>query len=34
MWGYSLPWHKMLNAVVEELGIHKLKNLRGRIDSP
>ena len=23
---YGLPWHKVLNAVVAELSIHKLKN--------
>ena len=25
MWGWSLPWHKVLNAVVAELSIYKLK---------
>ena len=24
MWGQSLPWDKVLNAVVAELSIHKL----------
>ena len=33
MWGQSLPWHKVLNAVVAELGIYKRRNQRGRIDS-
>ena len=33
MWGQSLPWHKVLNAVVAELSIYKWKNQRGRIDS-
>ena len=33
MWRLSLPWHKVLNAVVAELSIHKLKDKRGRIDS-
>ena len=28
MWKWSLriPWHKVLNAVVAELGIHKLND--------
>ena len=33
IWRYGLPWHKVLNAVVAELSIHKLKNQRRRIDS-
>ena len=33
MWGQSLPWHKVLNAVVAELSIYKWRNQRGRIDS-
>ena len=26
MWTQSLPWHKVLNAVVAELGIHKFND--------
>ena len=33
IWRYGLPWHKVLNAVVAEQSIHKLKNQRRRIDS-
>ena len=33
MLGLSLPWHKVLNAVVAELSVYKWKNQRGRIDS-
>ena len=33
IWMYGLPWHKVLNAVVAEQSIHKLKNQRRRIDS-
>ena len=33
IWRYGLPWHKLLNAVVAEQSIHKLKNQRRRIDS-
>ena len=25
MWGKSLPWHNVPNAVVAELSIHKLR---------
>ena len=32
MWGQSPPWHKVLNALVAELSIHKLKNSRRRHD--
>ena len=32
IWRYGLPWKKVLNAVVAELSIHKLKNQRRRID--
>ena len=30
MRGYSLPWHKVLNAVVAELSINKLKKRTDR----
>ena len=30
MWRQSLPWHKVLNAVVAEISIHKLKDLPQR----
>ena len=33
IWRYGLPWHKVLNALVAELNIHKLKNQRRCIDS-
>ena len=33
IWRYGVPWHKVLNAVVAEQSIHKLKNQRRRIDS-
>ena len=33
MLGLSLPWHRVLNAVVAELSVYKRKNQRGRIDS-
>ena len=33
MWGQSLPWHKVLNAVVAELSIYKWKSQRGCIYS-
>ena len=32
MWGLSLPWHKVLNAVVAELSIYKWKNQRIKED--
>ena len=28
MWRYSLPWHKVLNAVVAGLSIHKVEGLK------
>ena len=31
MWTWSLPWHKVLNAVVAELGIHYLFREASRI---
>ena len=33
IWRYGLPWHKLLNAVIAELSISKLKTQRRRIDS-
>ena len=33
IWRYGLPGHKVLNAVVAELSIDKLKNQRQYIDS-
>ena len=33
IWRNGLPWHKVLNAVVGEQSIHKLKNQRRCIDS-